>query len=97
MQVIPLEGDEHMTGFERRGCEFQMDSRTVSEAVKNFAYSCKVCCNKGVRISCDRCAIAVTHENVVAAIRDAEEEYRKREVESVKAQKRMALTVPTTI
>ena len=86
-----------MTGFERRGCEFQMNSRTVSEAVKNFAYSCKVCCNKGVRISCDRYAIAVTHENVVAAIRDAEEEYRTREVESVKAQKRMALTVPTTI
>ena len=85
-----------MTGFERKGCEIQMESQTVSQAVKNFAYSCEVCCNRGVRISCDRCAIAVTHENVVAAIHDAEEEYRKREVERVKAQKRMALAVSQT-
>lgn len=83
-----------MTGFERRGCEFQMDSRTVSEARKNFAYSCDVCCSRGVRISCDRCAIAVTHKNVVAAIRDAEEEYRKREVEREKIQVRLAIIVP---
>ena len=83
-----------MTGFERKGCEFQMNSSTVAEAVKNFAYSCKVCCSRGIRISCDRCAIAVTHENVVAAIRDAEEERRRVEVERVKAQKRLGLIVP---
>ncbi len=86
-----------MTGFERKGCEIQMDSRTVSQAVKNFAYSCEVCCNRGIRISCDRCAIAVTHENVVAAILDSQEELRKREVERVKAQKRLAATVSTAI
>lgn len=84
-----------MTGFERKGCEIQMDSQTVSQAVKNFAYSCEVCCNRGIRISCDRCAIAFTHENVVAAILDAEEERRKQEVERAKAQKRLALAFTT--
>lgn len=80
-----------MTGFERKGCEIQMDSQTVSQAVKNFAYSCEVCCNRGIRISCDRCAIAVTHENVVAFILDSEEERRRREVERIKARKGFAL------
>ena len=78
-----------MTGFERKGCEIQMDAQTVPQAVRNFEYSCKVCCTRGIRISCDRCAIAVTHENVVAAILDAEEERRKQEVERAKAQKRL--------
>lgn len=76
-----------MTGFENRGCEIQMACETVSEAVKAFAYSCKVCCAKGVCVSCDRCAIAATHENVVAAIRDVEEIRRQKEVERAKAQK----------
>lgn len=78
-----------MTCFERRGCEFQMDSQTVAEAVKNFAYSCKVCCSKGVRISCDRCAIAVTHENVVAAIRATEVDRLRQEAADAADQKRM--------
>lgn len=80
-----------MTGFERKGCEFQLDSQTVPQAVKNFEYSCEVCCNRGIRISCDRCAIAVTHENVVAFILDVEEERRRREVERIKARKGFAL------
>lgn len=80
-----------MTGFERRGCEIQMDSQTVPEATRNFEYSCRVCCNRGIRIDCDRCAIAITHENVVAAILDAEEELRRKEVENAKARKRLAL------
>lgn len=82
-----------MTGFERRGCELQMDCQTVSEAVRNFNYSCKVCCNRGIRISCDRCAIAVTHENVVADICDAEEARRKAEVERIKSHKRPVLAI----
>lgn len=76
-----------MTGFERKGCELQMGCETVRQAVKTFEYSCNVCCTKGVRITCERCAIAVTHENVVAAIRDFEEEKRQKEIECAKAQK----------
>lgn len=80
-----------MTGFERRGCEIQMDSQTVPEATRNFEYSCRVCCNRGIRIDCDRCAIAIAHENVVAAILDTEEELRRKEVERIKARKGFAL------
>lgn len=76
-----------MTGFERKGCELQMGCESVRQAVKTFEYSCNVCCMKGVRISCNRCAIAVTHENVVAAIQDFEEERRKKEIERAKARK----------
>lgn len=79
-----------MTGFERKGCELQMECESVRQAVKTFEYSCNVCCMKGVRITCDRCAIAATHENVVAAIQDFEEERRRKEVERAKAQKLMA-------
>ena len=78
-----------MTRFEQRGCELQMDSASVQEAVRNFSYSCNVCCTKGVRISCDRCAIAFTHENVRAALQDIEEERYAKEVERAKMQKRM--------
>lgn len=76
-----------MTGFEAKGCELQMGSQTVQQAVKNFEISCKICCNRGICISCDRCAIAATHENIVAAIKDAEEVRRHQEVERAKAQK----------
>lgn len=79
-----------MTGFERKGCEFQLDSQTVPQAVKNFEYSCEVCCNRGIRISCDRCAIAATHVSVVAFILDEEEEKWRREVERIKSRKGFA-------
>lgn len=78
-----------MTGFERKGCELQMACESVHQAVKTFEYSCNVCCTKGVRITCDRCAIATIHESVVAAIKDAEEERRQKEAERAKAQKLM--------
>lgn len=79
-----------MIGFERKGCELQMACETVHQAIKTFEYSCNVCCTRGVRLTCERCAIAATHENVVAAIRDFEEEKRLKEVERAKAQKAMA-------
>lgn len=55
-----------MTKFEQRGIELQHEAVSVSHARKNFAYSCDVCCNRGLHLDCDRCAIAATHSLVVA-------------------------------
>ena len=59
-----------MTKFERVGVNFQYDARDIDEANKSFAYSCECCCTKGMRIDCDRCAIAHMHNLVVAYFND---------------------------
>lgn len=57
-----------MTKFEQIGSQLQMDCATLFQAEQKFRYSCKICCNHGMRIVCDNCAIMATHEQVVAAI-----------------------------
>lgn len=79
-----------MTVFENKGCELQMACNNVPQAVKTFQYSCRVCCERGVRVSCDHCAIAITHEIVCSAIADYEEFRRQKEVACAKRYK-MAL------
>ncbi len=78
-----------MTGFEQKGCDLQMACETIPQATNRFKYSCEICCSRGLRISCDRCAIACTHEQVCAAIRDAEEERRQKQVERLKLNKKL--------
>lgn len=56
-----------MTKFEQIGVNYQHDSCNKQEANKNFGYSCRVCCERGIRIDCDRCAIAAAHDAIVAA------------------------------
>jgi len=56
-----------MTKFERIGVELQQEAVNVRHAKRNFRYSCDVCCNRGLRIDCDKCAIAATHSMVVAS------------------------------
>lgn len=56
-----------MTKFEQVGVEFQYDARNKKEANRSFQYSCRVCCERGMHIECDGCAIAVTHAVLVAA------------------------------
>ena len=51
-----------MTRFEQKGVELQEESMTMEEACKAFSYSCKICCEKGIRVDCDRCAISVAHD-----------------------------------
>ena len=55
-----------MTKFEQVGISYQMESLTKQEALNNFQHSCYCCCMRGMRIECDRCAIAATHKHVVA-------------------------------
>ncbi len=62
-----------MTKFEQIGVGFQHDARDKYEADRSFRYSCRVCCERGMRIECDRCAIAATHAITVAAFESANE------------------------
>lgn len=47
-----------MTGFEERGVDRQYDAANQREARRFFQHSCLICCERGFRINCDRCAIA---------------------------------------
>lgn len=63
-----------MTKFEQVGVNYQYDANNIKEANKSFKYSCECCCNKGLRLNCDRCAIAHTHNLVVAYFNDNRKE-----------------------
>ncbi len=67
-----------MTGFEERGVQLQMACETEAQAMRTFNHSCRLCAEKGLRIRCDRCAIAVANEQVCDAIRSCAE-YRRQE------------------
>lgn len=56
-----------MTKFEQVGVNYQYDAKSTQEANSAFKRSCDCCCAKGIRIDCDRCAIAHAHSMVVAA------------------------------
>lgn len=60
-------GGATVTKFEQVGVAFQYDARNKKEANRSFQYSCRVCCERGMQIECDRCAIAVTNAVLVAA------------------------------
>lgn len=62
-----------MTRFERIGINYQYEANNIKEANKAFQHSCDCCCNKGMRLDCDRCAIAFTHSLVVAYFNDRRE------------------------
>ena len=53
-----------MTQFEVRGVELQSESISRIQAEYRFEHSCKLCCMRGLRIECDRCAIQAQHEIV---------------------------------
>jgi hypothetical protein len=61
-----------MTKFETVGVNYQYDACNKHEADKSMMYSCKCCCEKGMRIECDRCAIAQAHAMVIAYFDDME-------------------------
>jgi hypothetical protein len=55
-----------MYKFEQVGVNKQYAANSKAEAQKAFAYSCDCCCNKGMRLDCDTCAIANVHSLVMA-------------------------------
>lgn len=56
-----------MTKFEQIGVSYQYDAQTKEEANRSFKYSCNCCCNRGMHISCDHCAIECVHNLVIAS------------------------------
>lgn len=64
-----------MTKFEQVGVELQRDAVDIEEANKRFAYSCRLCCERGFRSSIRyegeecRCAISEEHELRVEVLR----------------------------
>lgn len=62
-----------MTKFEQIGINYQYEANSIKEANKAFQHSCDCCCNKGMHLDCDRCAIAFTHSLVVAYFNDRRE------------------------
>lgn len=62
-----------MTKFEQIGINYQYEANSIKEANKAFQHSCDCCCNKGMRLDCDHCAIAFTHSLVVAYFNDRRE------------------------
>ncbi len=61
-----------MTKFEQIGINIQMSAVSKEDALQKFSHSCILCCHKGMRIDCDRCAIAVTHHQLIAIFKDKE-------------------------
>ncbi len=59
-----------MTKFEQVGINYQYSALTKEEAQKSFSYSCKCCCNKGMRLDCDKCNISHVHSMVMAFFND---------------------------
>ena len=56
-----------MTKFEQVGVSYQQSAPTKHAANRSFKISCNICCNRGLRIDCDRCAIAVANAVAIAA------------------------------
>ena len=57
-----------MTVFEEIGVQRQSECSTRFDAMRQFRNSCNICCNRGMQIDCDRCAIANEHKQVLEAI-----------------------------
>ena len=55
-----------MTKFETIGVNRQHDACSEHEARKYFEHSCNCCCAKGMKLNCDKCAVAYVHSLVVA-------------------------------
>lgn len=51
-----------MTKFEQIGINAQISAISREEANHRFSISCTLCSRRGIGIKCDRCAIAVAHE-----------------------------------
>ena len=59
-----------MTKFEQKGITLQYEADSKESAIRAFKYSCDCCCTKGIKLECDRCAIANVHGLVMAYFDD---------------------------
>ena len=54
-----------MTRFEEVGRKRLQCAPSSIAAIKDYAHSCAICCARGYRIECDRCAIKETYNFVM--------------------------------
>ena len=54
-----------MTKFEANEMRFQYGSKNAKEAKRNLRKSCNKCATQGKYISCEGCAIANAHNDVM--------------------------------
>lgn len=66
-----------MTKFEQVGINYQYDATNIYEARRAFKHSCTCCCNKGIKLECDKCAIASVHNMIVAYFDDKTKQTNK--------------------
>lgn len=59
-----------MTKFETIGVYYQHNAYSKANANSLFHHSCELCCNRGMHIECDRCAIEAAHSMVIACFDD---------------------------
>lgn len=57
-----------MTKFETIGVQAQLDAESTQDALRHFKWSCNCCCYRGMKLDCDRCAIAYTHREMLAIL-----------------------------
>ena len=62
-----------MTKFEQVGVNMQYESDTREIAQRKFSRSCECCCNKGMAIKCEHCAIETVHKLVIASFETKED------------------------
>ena len=75
--TMPRKEGVIMTKFETVGVNRQFDARNIEEANKSFTNSCKCCCEKGIKLECDRCSISYTHDLICAYFNDKNNENKK--------------------
>lgn len=68
-----------MTKFEQIGVNLQYTAITKEVAQQKFTRSCECCCNKGMHIDCDRCAIETAHKLVIASFATKENSTKRKE------------------
>lgn len=79
-----------MTKFEQIGVQYQYEARNKAQALRSYEYSCRCCCEKGMHLDCDRCAIAHTHNEVVAIMDDMAKDQRRKQIARNAAEVRRA-------
>lgn len=58
-----------MTYFEAVGVDYQYSATNIYEAKKALTKSCDKCTTTGKHITCDRCAIANVHNDIINILR----------------------------
>lgn len=51
--------------FIDKALELQYRAENAPQAAKMFEYSCKLCCERGIRLECDRCPVRFAHESIM--------------------------------